>query len=1217
MKFFNNLLVFRTTRKTGIHQILRNYFWFLNAQKVIKKQLILAEIELHNFYLMLSFVLMTFSVFNILLNPLFFQKQTNILYKSHSNIFLQNLGTSLAIQSPNHTSLLPLTKTVNLAVQYSLKENGSSKADLLFNYYSKNLYTLNNLPHTIQIFDERSEPFSKYTVKYLIDNNPIDKAFQLKKPFLEYNFLQFKPFFTQAKKFQFLFISESKNENNCEKSAQSEVFLLPSVNRNFIKKFQVIPFPKPTYLNTIFFDAGSQFKDSPSLAVNPKNFLTNLVNAFEFFYENSSYLKYYSMHGLNEFYEKPHSLTKHFHYFCSQPSASEFEKISWNNLFSRIENSSLSHYLKRPNVYNYKTTLNASAIENYLYSSVHQFSDKREPLGSNSYLIFFQVGFLIFFYRVFQNLYKDYGKEILSTFIDFIKIIGIIDDEEWLKDDLNLIKQQKAFRSIKKLNTRLRNVAGIEHLILEIGEIIWLCRSAKQATFGERFINFSFLKRQLPHQKIRQTFQDMRSNLFVNSKAFLFIGPPGTGKTLLVQAIAGESEVPILVQSGSILKNPRQRGKGARTIQKLFQRARQIAPCIIFIDEVDGIGARRAHLSLNITGNYDLLELIDSHSFPFFSGFENIQPKAIETTDDLETFESLDMLADPQEKISLQVLQENEFENISRIEQLSLLTQLLIELDGLRPLNNIVVIGATNRFGILDPALLRPGRFNNFLYLNLPNEFKRIDLFKLYSRRLGFEDDILWSYFSKRTEGLSSADIAAIVNESAIQAISENKKHNIQSLEIGIDRITTTPSAQLHFSVEHESRTFLNDYNYFYWNFCELRKKSLKYASSSVIKNSGFGNFLTSKNLQLQIQNAYYSIGKGVFSMLFKNMPEVCVLSFFTRKPNFRHSLANNLVNLLETKFISRIEVEKKLVYLLSGKAAELLSNGLTMSTERSWKPSMHPNLIYQFYEQSNFGSQDLKQATLLGKLMIHKWYFYAEQVITEKYHWIIRNSNQFELDVEEIRLFKAIAEEMESQMDQQNIFFNRAQKWSFRSWWQQSIQKKFNFVDRSVLNWYRIYLSDPEESEQNIEWVPPDDFYHTENLSQMNPYFFWNNFLLYTQDYIYHSLILNAFNLSFTTIKNFRELFDLFADSLMRYLKLQDQQFTVTLKKFLEFQKMADSVQNFEKVHVPVSKSPNLQPETKYHTVVINGWGKYSRRKHSKKLFLTKLKQISEKDSQ
>nr|YP_009330377.1 ATP-dependent zinc metalloprotease FtsH [Lambia antarctica]ANN39009.1 ATP-dependent zinc metalloprotease FtsH [Lambia antarctica] len=1167
--------------------VLKTYFWFRSAQKIFKKQLVLIETETHNFYLLFSFLLIIFGVFDILLNPITGSSEKKIIQQQSS------------IQFYNSTKIKNF-KVINIARIYK-----DSQSFIILNYYSKKAFfakksKVNYLPSKIQLAKEnwktKKLPIihkKSNLLKFKID--PLNIFLDLKLN-------------SSKKDALFLFVKENSRWKKKRYSRKlKKIVPLQSSNYFF-----------PTYNSSIYNSNTQTFhinqtplKNSPFL----KKFIHQTsVNKSDIFLLNipSLYLMdpFHFVSFFSDFQTLPTSIKL---YSMNRGGLNKTKATFLNKKPQKRANFSFSTFTKKPNMF--KKVYKKSFINDFLYSPTGAFLEKREVINSKSILLFFQLGFLIFFYKIFQNLYKDYGKEILTTFLDFIKAIGVLEDDEWLKDDLNLVKDQKAFRSIKKIKTRLRNIAGIDNLILEISEIIWFLRSQPK-TFGAKIFSFSNLKTHFLSKY--KNFSNISAPIFLNSKAFLFVGPPGTGKTLLVQAIAGESEVPILIQSGSILKNPRQRGKGARTIQKLFQRARCIAPCIIFIDEVDGIGARREHLSINITGNYDLLEIIDTNSLHFFSGNEKFQQYSEDTFEDSETLDNFDSFNDPQERISLKVLQENEFENISRTEQLSLLTQLLIELDGLKPLNNIVVIGATNRFSVLDPALLRPGRFNNFLYLSLPNEQKRIELFQLYSQRLGFSNEILWPYFSRRTEGLSSADIAAIVNESAIKAISKNQKHTIESLEIGIDRITTTPIRKLFFTINNENKKFLENYDFFYKNFYESWKTQNSHPSG--IKNS-FEFLGESQNLQLQLKNGYYSISKSLFSVLFKNTPAVCLLSFFTRKANFRYDSANNIVNLLETKLVSRIEIETKLVYLISGKAAELLPNALPLINnmqKSSFKKSTTPSkLMFQLYEQSSFGSHDLKQATLLSKFMINKWYFYAEQIVTEKYHWITRNYNQMELDTDEIRLFKAIAEEMNYQIDQQNNFFDLSQKWSFRSWWQQSIQKKFHFLDRSVLNWYRIYLSDPEESEQNIEWVPPDEFYHTEQMAQINPYYYWNNFLLFTQDYLYHSLILNTFNLSFRTIKNFTELLDLLADSLMRFLKIRDDQLITILKKFLEFQKTSidDSsmYMDSENGH-PLWKTRQLassQTMMGKETILINNWGEHSRRKKSKKLFLQKLRKL------
>ena len=100
-------------------------------------------------------------------------------------------------------------------------------------------------------------------------------------------------------------------------------------------------------------------------------------------------------------------------------------------------------------------------------------------------------------------------------------------------------------------------------------------------------------------------------------KGFLFVGPPGTGKTLLVQAIAGEAEVPVLVQSGSGLTDAGENEKGAQRLKKLFEQARKVAPCIVFIDEIDTLGESRQNVMSNHVGGDDLIQSLHKSNQEF------------------------------------------------------------------------------------------------------------------------------------------------------------------------------------------------------------------------------------------------------------------------------------------------------------------------------------------------------------------------------------------------------------------------------------------------------------------------------------------------------------------------------------------------------------------------------------------------------------------------
>jgi len=193
-------------------------------------------------------------------------------------------------------------------------------------------------------------------------------------------------------------------------------------------------------------------------------------------------------------------------------------------------------------------------------------------------------------------------------------------------------------------------------------------------------------------------------------RGVLMVGPPGTGKTLLARAVAGEAHVPFFSVSGSGFVELFV-GVGAARVRDLFSEARKRAPAIIFIDEIDAIGQRRAG-----------------------SG-------AVVSNDERE----------------------------------QTLNQLLAEMDGFDPAMGIVVLGATNRPEVLDPALLRPGRFDRQVTIPLPNVNERAAILAVHSRGKKLAPDVDLTAIARGTPGFSGADLANLANEAAIFAVRDNR----------------------------------------------------------------------------------------------------------------------------------------------------------------------------------------------------------------------------------------------------------------------------------------------------------------------------------------------------------------------------------------------------------------------------------------------------------
>lgn len=250
----------------------------------------------------------------------------------------------------------------------------------------------------------------------------------------------------------------------------------------------------------------------------------------------------------------------------------------------------------------------------------------------------------------------------------------------------------------EKSNVTFDDVAGLEEAEMEVREIVDFLKSPE---------SFTRLGAKIP-------------------KGVILVGPPGTGKTLLAKAVAGEAQVPFFTISGSEFVEMFV-GVGASRVRDLFKRAKEKAPCIVFIDEIDAIGRSRGKGA-------------------FLSGAND--------------------------------------------ERESTLNQLLTEMDGFGTNTGVIVLAATNRADMLDPALLRPGRFDRHIYLELPNMKEREEIFKVHLRPLILDESIDTSFLASQTPGFSGADIANICNEAALIA-ARKKKEKIGKADFldAIDRV--------------------------------------------------------------------------------------------------------------------------------------------------------------------------------------------------------------------------------------------------------------------------------------------------------------------------------------------------------------------------------------------------------------------------------------------
>jgi cell division protease FtsH len=255
----------------------------------------------------------------------------------------------------------------------------------------------------------------------------------------------------------------------------------------------------------------------------------------------------------------------------------------------------------------------------------------------------------------------------------------------------------KLFDKNTDVKTTFKDVAGLEGAKEEIQEIV---------DFLKNPTKYTILGGKIP-------------------KGALLVGSPGTGKTLLAKAVAGEAKVPFFSLSGSDFVEMFV-GVGASRVRDLFKQAKDKAPSIIFIDEIDAIG--RARGKSNITGSND--------------------------------------------------------------ERENTLNQLLTEMDGFGTNTNVIVIAATNRADVLDKALMRAGRFDRQIYVDLPDLNERKEIFKVHLKPIKTTKTLDVDFLAKQTPGFSGADIANICNEAALIAARKNKKSvGKQDFLDAVDRI--------------------------------------------------------------------------------------------------------------------------------------------------------------------------------------------------------------------------------------------------------------------------------------------------------------------------------------------------------------------------------------------------------------------------------------------
>ena len=448
---------------------------------------------------------------------------------------------------------------------------------------------------------------------------------------------------------------------------------------------------------------------------------------------------------------------------------------------------------------------------------------------------------------------------ILRTLLSFLPTIVLVALVLMVFQMQGLGEKGKVYDAeTQKTKTKFDDVAGLDEEKQEMLEIVDFLKNPKK-------------------------FQDMGAKV---PRGVLLCGNPGTGKTLIAKAIAGEANVPFISMSGSEFIEMFA-GLGASRVRKLFEKARKVAPCIVFIDEIDAIGSRRTSSS----------------------GAES--------------------------------------------ENNQTLNQLLVEMDGFDTEETIIVLAATNRPEMLDKALLRPGRFDRQITIGLPDLNGREDILKIHAKGKKFAYDVDLRSIAEDTAGFTGAELSNILNEAAILAtIRKNESITNKDIEDALKKVTV--------GLEKHNRV------------------------------------ISEKDKKL---TAFHEAGHAIVSRFLESQKDIKEISIIPRGMAGGYTMYKTN----EDKcYISKTEMEEKLVALLGGRAAEKLalndistgaSNDLEVANE------IAKNMVTVYGMSDNVGpihinlDKDPYQLHLLGekytdiigneiKLLVNDAYFKAQTIL-------------------------------------------------------------------------------------------------------------------------------------------------------------------------------------------------------------------------------------------
>jgi len=564
------------------------------------------------------------------------------------------------------------------------------------------------------------------------------------------------------------------------------------------------------------------------------------------------------------------------------------------------------------------------------------------------------------------------------------------------------------------------------------------------------------------------------------ARGFLFTGIPGTGKTYMVQMIAGEARVPVVTQTAAELFNPKtnaglsiaQTMTPAEQLRVAFARARALAPSILFIDEIDALGAARVHVMMGglepepdpTTDLYGYLRVARRPAHAALVPHISLKERSLReiftktTLEQVRKPQYVALSADPypgERPLRTDGLFAYKDAMTKRAnQQVGALTEFLVQMDGLRPLDGVLVIGATNRPHVLDPALTRPGRLERVIELHPPGARERLDIFKNECQKLGVVSGIAWNYLVNRTRGLTVANLTTAINHSALHSIRLHRRHTLDSLEYGLDTMLRHKRA--------------------------MRMMSVRPMPSAVTCHA--------HDPYTFARVAYYNAGKALLHAVLPQHPPLAYVKLAVEPFEPDYTIRDLFVH-----NYTRTELEIRLIGLHAGKAAEYL---MLYGT----KPDgVLPTALHLL--ESDQGSDELAFASELAHAMVDEWFLYehtrqpiklairendtARNLCRSRYVETYE-SLQYWMDMR-AKTFTRLP----SDRDQPAVDLNSKsippghtihQRYEELAYWSTRLSRiDLSALTHDYIQWYQYYLRPPFRNARSRFWLPPDVYYHQE----------------------------------------------------------------------------------------------------------------------------------------